>query len=47
MAEKNIKKEIKKKKKKDEKPAYVPSETFIKPVMNEPELVPQKKKKEK
>ncbi|HPW99825.1 MAG TPA: hypothetical protein PLL21_05615 [Sedimentibacter sp.] len=45
MAEKNIKKEIKKKKKKEEKPVYVPSESFIKPVVSEPELVPHKKKK--
>ena len=46
MAEKNIKKEIKKKKKKEEKSVYVPSETFVKPVMSEPELVPKKKKKD-
>ncbi|MDD4439734.1 MAG: hypothetical protein PHS04_17130 [Tissierellia bacterium] len=45
MAEKNIKKEVKKKKKKEEKPVYVPSEPFVKPVMSQPELVPQKKKK--
>ncbi len=45
MAEKNIKKEVKKKKKKEEKPVYTPTESFVKPVTTQPELVPQKKKK--
>ena len=45
MAEKNIKKEVKKKKKKDEKPTYIPSEPYIRPIMSQPELVTKKKKK--
>ena len=45
MAEKNIKKEIKKKKKKDEKPVYVPTEPYVRPIMSQPELVTKKKKK--
>lgn len=45
MAEKNIKKETKKKKKKDDKPSYVPTETYVKPIMTQPELVTKKKKK--
>jgi hypothetical protein len=45
MAEKNIKKEVKKKKKKDEKPAYVPTEPYVRPIMTQPELVAKKKKK--
>ena len=45
MAEKNIKKEVKKKKKKDEKPAYVPTEPYVRPIMTHPELVAKKNKK--
>ena len=46
MAEKNIKKEVRKKKKKDEKPTYVPAEPYIRPVTSQPELVTKKKKGE-
>lgn len=46
MAEKNIKKEIKKKKKKEEKVTYVPAEPYVRPIMTQPELVTKKKKKD-
>lgn len=45
MAEKNIKKEVKKKKKKDDKPVYVPAEPYERPSISQPELVTKKKKK--
>ena len=45
MAEKNIKKEVKKKKKQEEKATYVPTEPYIRPVTSQPEIVPKKKKK--
>lgn len=44
MADKNIKKEVKKKKKADDKPVAISS--YVRPVVQQPELV-SKKKKEK
>lgn len=44
MAEKNIRKEVKKKKKKEEKQTYVPTEPYIRPAIAQPELVVKKKK---
>jgi len=43
MADKNIKKEVRKKKKVEETTSYVPL-TYERPVMTQPELIKKKKK---
>jgi len=42
MADKNIRKEVKKKKKADDKP--VAASTYVRPVVQQPELITKKKK---